>query len=119
MADDPKVKLTEFLSAVGRKLLPGKKVEKTGEVIIKDEILNERYIKTNYPNKETMLYCMYNDTLAKAMDLPIYEQIGDDLKEHLMSFKGWKTEVNLKGLAFHEDERLPEGGRRFFDLEEE
>jgi len=118
MADDPKMRLTEFLSGVKRKLLKGE-TSKVDGTVIKDEILNERNIKTNYPTKETMLYCMYNDFLAKAFGLPVYEQIGDDFKEHLMSYKGWKTEVNLKAMVFHEDERLPEGGRRFFDLEEE
>jgi len=118
MADDPKMRLTEFLSGVKRKLLKGE-TSKVDGTVIKDEILNERNIKTNYPTKETMLYCMYNDFLAKAFGLPVYEQIGDDFKEHLMSYKGWKTEVNLKAMTFHEDERLPEGGRRFFDLEEE
>ena len=113
MPDDPKMRLTEFLSDVRRKLIPGKKDDKTNTVLIPDEIMNERNVKTNYPSKETMLYCHFNDFLADVFQLPVYQTINDNFKEHLMSYKGWKTEVNLRGLTYQlEEDKTIETGRR-------
>ena len=65
-----------------------------------------------------MDYVQFNAFLDEVMKLPVYRQINDRYTELLMSYKGWKTEINLKGLHSVEEERMIEAGRRGDIIEE-